>query len=531
MIFEKDVCITLRDSTKIYVDIFRPTTSSPTKRCPVIAAIGPYGKHQNNNGMLAEYPHRVGVPLSTFSGYENFEGPDPAYWVEKGYAVVNVDIRGSWHSEGDLYFWGKQAALDGYDTVGYLGTLPWSNGKVGLAGNSWLAINQWFVAAESPPHLAAIAPWEALSDVYRDQHRRGGIPSAVMPSALGLLAAGLNKLEDAGGMASRNSLWNEYWEDKCPELHKITVPAYVLASYSSKIHSAGSFRGFRDISSKEKWLRVHPTQEWHDWPHWQDDLVRFFDCYLKGIENDWKHTPTVRCSILRFNGESIINLPFSSYPPPTSNHQTFYLDASKSAASQTSPDDRAEASYKADSYDDNDSIHFDIVFDTHTKVIGYPNLTLTMSCAEADDMDVFVILRKLDSSGKPLIHKNYPCATPVEDLPRLNPVLYQGPTGQLRLSHRATASSSPTSPGEIFHSHLKEEKIKKGEKVTFQMSTWPIGMVFEKGESLRVVISGHEMCFPETNRLSKDKNWNTGSHVLYTGKEYKSSIALPVVKE
>lgn len=47
-------------------------------------------------------PGRVGVPKSRLSGYEKFEAPDPAEWTALGYAVVNVDIRGSWDSEGDL---------------------------------------------------------------------------------------------------------------------------------------------------------------------------------------------------------------------------------------------------------------------------------------------------------------------------------------------------------------------------------------------------------------------------------------------
>jgi len=45
---------------------------------------------------------------------------------------------------------------------------PWSNGKVGLSGVSYLAISQWFVASHQPPHLAAINPWEGFSDMYRE---------------------------------------------------------------------------------------------------------------------------------------------------------------------------------------------------------------------------------------------------------------------------------------------------------------------------------------------------------------------------
>ena len=54
----------------------------------------------------------------------------------------------------------------------------WCNGAVGMAGNSWLGVVQYWAAMEQPPHLKAIAPWEGFSDLYRDLSRRGGIPWA-----------------------------------------------------------------------------------------------------------------------------------------------------------------------------------------------------------------------------------------------------------------------------------------------------------------------------------------------------------------
>ena len=70
---------------------------------------------------------------------------------------------------------GKQDAEDGYDVVEFLGHQKWCNGSVGMAGNSWLAIAQYFVAAEQPPSLKAIAPWEGCGDIGREQFYRGGM--------------------------------------------------------------------------------------------------------------------------------------------------------------------------------------------------------------------------------------------------------------------------------------------------------------------------------------------------------------------
>jgi putative CocE/NonD family hydrolase len=64
---------------------------------------------------------------------------------------------------------------DYYTCIEWAGTQPWSNGKVGLAGISYYAINQWQVAALRPPHLAAICPWEGAADHYRDWSYHGGI--------------------------------------------------------------------------------------------------------------------------------------------------------------------------------------------------------------------------------------------------------------------------------------------------------------------------------------------------------------------
>ena len=72
--------------------------------------------------------------------------------------------------------WDRQEGRDCYDVVEWLTEQEWCSGKVGMSGTSYLAVAQWFTAAEQPPHLAAINPWEGVSDVYRDLVMRGGIP-------------------------------------------------------------------------------------------------------------------------------------------------------------------------------------------------------------------------------------------------------------------------------------------------------------------------------------------------------------------
>src|SRR5450830_1686185 len=139
IIFEKDVAITLRDGVTIYVDVFRPANAEPV---PVLLAWSPYGKGQGSSMSVMGVFGLVGLDNAIVSGLEKFEGPDPAYWCAKGYAICNPDSRGVVDSEGDSVLWDRQEGRDCHDLIEWLGTQAWSNGKVGMSGTSYLAISQ-----------------------------------------------------------------------------------------------------------------------------------------------------------------------------------------------------------------------------------------------------------------------------------------------------------------------------------------------------------------------------------------------------
>jgi putative CocE/NonD family hydrolase len=100
----------------------------------------------------------LGVPDGTLSGLEKFEAPDPAEFVDHGYAVINVDSRGAFDSEGKMAMVGTQEAQDGYDLIEWVAQQSWCNGNVKMAGHSHLAIVQRFISALQPPSLKAIVP-------------------------------------------------------------------------------------------------------------------------------------------------------------------------------------------------------------------------------------------------------------------------------------------------------------------------------------------------------------------------------------
>jgi len=77
--------------------------------------------------------------------------------------------------QGNVELLVAQDAEDGHDAVEQLAKLPYCNDNIGFAGNSALAISQYFIAAQQPPSLKAIAPWEGLGDMHREQFNRGGM--------------------------------------------------------------------------------------------------------------------------------------------------------------------------------------------------------------------------------------------------------------------------------------------------------------------------------------------------------------------
>lgn len=173
IVLEKDVAVTMRDGVTIYVDVLRP---EGTEKVPVIVAWSPYGKGQGTSRSAMGVFGLVGLDNGIVSGLEKFEGPDPADWCAHGYAICNPDARGVANSEGDSVVSDRQEGQDCHDLIEWLAVQEWCTGKGVMSGTSYLAVSQWFTAAERPPHLAAINPWEGVSDVYRDLLMRGGMP-------------------------------------------------------------------------------------------------------------------------------------------------------------------------------------------------------------------------------------------------------------------------------------------------------------------------------------------------------------------
>ncbi|TFC06924.1 CocE/NonD family hydrolase [Cryobacterium adonitolivorans] len=528
IVFEKDVAVTLRDGVTIHVDVFRP---AGTAQVPVIVAWSPYGKGQGTSGSVMGVFGLVGLSNEIVSGLEKFEAPDPAYWCAQGYAVCNPDIRGVVDSEGDSVIWDRQEGRDCYDLIEWLAEQEWCTGKVGMSGTSYLAVSQWFTAAEQPPHLVAINPWEGVSDVYRDLVLRGGMPDTGFAQQLqdGSFF-GKNRKEDLLAEAERYPLMTELWENKIPDFEKITVPAYIVASYSNTLHTAGTFRAWRRIASEEKWLRIHNGQEWPDYYDEAnvEDLRRFFDHYLKGVDNGWDTTPRVRFSVLDLEGGDLVGLEADVFPPADVTSTKFYLDAGTRRLSTDAPAAEASAAYLVDA--NPNAVSFLIRFDEETVLAGYPKAHLWVEARDADDMDLFVLVQKLDKYGTPLQAFTVPNQSAVaHDLTDHGATIlrYKGSDGRLRVSARHLDETLSTADVPA-HSFDRIEKLASGEIVEIEIDLLPVGLAFHPGEQLRFIISSHNLLGTLMPAIREYTGANTGQHVIHTGGQHLSYLQLPL---
>ncbi|KAF2009456.1 alpha/beta-hydrolase [Aaosphaeria arxii CBS 175.79] len=541
ILVEHDVAITMRDGAKLYADVYRPppSASGADEQVPALLMWSPFGKKFNgimSLGLMT--PWNLGIPDGTLSGLEKFEGLDPAVWVDRGYAIVSIDTRGTGDSDGRMVIMGTQEAEDGYDSIEAIAKLPWCTGSVGLAGNSHLAIAQWFIAALQPPSLKAIAPFEGCGDLYREQFARGGIYAGDLFDKLIVkyMLKGRHGMESFREMFKQHSLANEWWNDKRPDMRKINVPTYITGTWTNTMHGMGAIRAWLQVDTKNKWLRWHPWQEWYDlWgnPQADEELHSFFDHFLHGKKNDWLQTPRVRMALLRFGNQipqSYENIVEEDFPIPRTQYKKLFLQ-SDHTLSFDAPTTQGQTTYNSEHPE---SATFTHRFPETTRLVGLPKVVLYMTCPDHNDLDVYVLLEKLDKQGQPMLNLNIPWKNlPITSFDDMKPeektevVLYKGPLGILRASHRAIDESRSMHPHWPFHPHEKEEKVSPGTVVRLDIGIWAMGIEYEAGESLRLTVSGRN--FGVSNFGSDEHSLNKGRHMVHFGGENPSHLVLPFV--
>ena len=521
MLIEWDVPVAMRDGVKIYIDIFRPVDE---RSAPILIGWGPYGKHGHTN--YSENFPNCGVKPEHFSKYCAFEAPDPGYWVSHGYGIINADKRGNWHSEGDATFLSPEEALDYHDLIEWAGTQPWSNGKVGLSGVSYLTSSQWRVAETNPPHLAAINPWEGWADTYREVVRHGGIPETYFWHYLpGRWGYSTTRIEDLLLETRERPLFDEYWASKACDFSRITVPAYIVASWTDQgMHTRGTLEGFKHIASTQKWLEVHGRKKWAYYyePASVERQRRFFDRFLKGDAAAMSGWPRVNLEVRERYYQGTMQVE-QEWPLTRTRYTKVYLNAGNGTLEPDPAREECSCSYTTAAGGDPTPgrVAFDNVFRERTKLIGHMKLRIWAATDAGDDMDIFVAIQKLDKQGNVIPFAFW---AHFDD----GPVAL----GWLRASHRELDREKSTEFQPVLR-HRCELKLKPGEINAMEIEIWPSGTLFEAGETLRLVIQGSDICaYPKPIMCDRhEDSVNAGNPIIYTGGKYDSYLLLPVVPD
>ncbi len=322
-----------------------PRSDAPDERFPAILEILPYRKDDW---------HRAGDERR-------------GQWLAaRGFALCRLDVRGTGSSPGiaqDEYT--AREAQDGYDTVEWLAAQSWCSGNVGMWGISYGGFTSIQVAKLRPPHLRAIVPMYATDDRYTDDvHYVGGCVTVSELSQYAVSMVGMNALPARPSF--RAGAWLEEWRDRldrtpiwlfewlrqqhdgpywrqgslAPEYDAIEAAIFLIGGWMDGYVDSALRMLERCVNAPRRalignWVHDFPDDAYPgpnlDWLH---EFVRFFDYWLKGVDNGLMDEP----ALTYFQRDYAPPEPFPvswpgawrsepSFPPPGATETSLWLDA------------------------------------------------------------------------------------------------------------------------------------------------------------------------------------------------------------
>jgi hypothetical protein len=567
MTIDWDVPIIMEDGLVLRCDVYRPIKAG---KYPVILSYGPYAKwlHFEQiyktcwDKMCAEHPD---VPAGSTNKYQNWEVVDPEKWVPDGYVCVRVDSRGCGRSPGYVELWSPREAQDFAQCIDWAGVQAWSNGKVGLNGISYYAMNQWQVATLKPKHLAAMCQWEGANDWYREVSHHGGILCTFLANwydmqvktiQYGLGTKGFrspmtgdwvsgpetlteeqlhaNRF-DFGGLALEHELDDEFWKCRTPDFSKITTPFLSTGNWGGQgLHPRGNFEGFVQSSSKQKWLEVHGIEHWtHFYTDYGLDLQkRFFAYFLKGEKNGWDKQPRVQLQV-RHVGEKFVERREEAWPIPRTEWTKFYLHPEENGLFTAPPKKKGAVTYAG--------LGEGVTFITpplekETEITGPIAAKLWVSSA-TKDADLFLVVRVFSAEMNEVVFQGALDAhTPIAN-------------GWLRCSHRKL-DPKKSEPYRPWHTHDEIQPLKPGEVYEVDVEVWPTCIVVPRGYRIALSVRGKDYVYgggadpgvetlkhawtgvgPFRHEDPKDRPAAVfgGDVTLHTGPDRQAYLLLPVI--
>lgn len=347
--------LTMRDGVRLAIDIIRPTQGGVVhrERLPVVWAHQRYHRASIVNGRLR----------TTF----DWIGPLLAH----GYVIAVVDARGGGASFGTQPgFYSRDEARDMYEVTEWLGTAPWSNGKVGMYGRSYLGHAQYFAASERPPHLKAIFPEMAVFEFYPMLYPGGIFQEYALPTWR-TLTTNLDQSipfewfgvpfgpvapvdGDSGGslraaaIEAHRANWDvgEMWrrvpyrDSQDPEtgamFHRERSPGTYLGEINRSGVAIYHLTGWLDPAPRDAFvwyanLRTPQKLLVGPWFHTQTtgldnaaEHLRWYDYWLKGIDNGIMREPPIRYGTFNAHPDSVWRSAWA-WPLPGERRTRYYF--------------------------------------------------------------------------------------------------------------------------------------------------------------------------------------------------------------
>jgi putative CocE/NonD family hydrolase len=507
----REVLIPMDDGVRLAATVAFPSADGQTPlagRFPVVFGMTPYGR----NGVCGCFP--------------------PGDFATRGMIGAAVDVRGTGGSEGNLEgnYFSPREQRDGYNLVEYFGTQPYSTGKVGMAGGSYVGITQYLAAELRPPHLAAIVPVAALGDLYRDAFAHGGVPNLffdgqyiAVQGAPG--AAGPNTdpflldemLGAKAGQSPPGTIAFDYLErpnddpfyrDRSPiyRAGDIEVPVLIIGSWRDGLLRGAPEMYQRLAKRKGVETRLHMTPCTHKGcgapfapftnPSGVQDMValtfEFLQKHLQGVSTPQR--PPVEY-YLQTKNEYVAA---DQWPPRQTRFEQYKLSSGK-----LSPEDGGllgDVGPDSAQYVTNPAAGFSMAFDRFGTVAASPYLPTDQRLEGPNGLTFRtpVLTRPLDLSGPIGLHLIAASTGSDTDWhAKLSDVAPDGnesiiTDGALRASHRALDRRLST-PARPYHTHTDPQPIEPNRYYEYDVEIWPTAYELAPGHQLQLRLTSSDL--------------------------------------
>lgn len=531
---ESDVFVTASDGVRLAVRLYLPDAPG---QYPALLAASPY-----------RYDNDDVPPTGMFLWHEI--GPLPWY-VEQGYAYVRLDVRGSGKSGGDYAFFDKRERRDLYEIVEWMAQQPWCNGRVGGFGQSYYARAQWCMAAERPPHLACIAPYDGHIDIFDGWSYPGGIPSAFMPAWWNTTVRPIN-LSPAGKAAPRDIAldlprvlsqhpnYDDFWRERdiAEALTKVDVPVYSIGVWAKRdLHLNGNILGYQKVRGPKK-LRVSGApspvaahKEFSSLEFHQSVLLPFYDHYLKGVPTSYTERPEIEYYM---RGEDRM-VGADQWPPRQTTTGRLNLSGAKSGSVNSLNDgslSRDEPTGTSTSYSYPDKLWAlgHVAMGPHgadpvARVLTFTSPPLDSDLAIVGPLELVLFASSNQTDADFIVKLS-------EQLPQPQQAGAQPPStivtkGWLRASHRAIDQIA-SKPGAPVLTHLDPSELVPDKVYEFRIPLMPAAYRFKQGSRIRVEIACADSPVTEAQWWHLYTPNRAGTDTIHHSPAYRSHLVMPL---